>query len=349
MTDAFRPDLSAPGESETSIYVVSGLPRSGRRLLLALLAVVALAAAGCSSGSESQGPGDPAGQTITFGDQAGQQQALLEASGVLAGAPYQVEFSQFPAAAPLLEALRGEAIDLGVAGDSPTLNALAASDDLSIVAANRSQQAGGLAILVPPGSPIHSVADLRGKRVSPTTQGSIGHYLLLQALKQANIPADQVQLNFLQPVDAAAAFKTGSIDAWSTWDPYTAVAQQDSGATILRDNAGLSPGLSFLDANNDSLGDADKRAAMTDFVARYDRALTWAQQHPDQLTAIYTKLTQRPPQVAAVVAQRAQRQAVPLNPATVGDLQTVADNLQSYGVLRSPVRVATRTQELSAP
>lgn len=317
-----------------------------RRLLVALLAVVALAAAGCSSGSSSQGPGNPAGQTVHFGDQAGQQQALLQASGVLAGAPYRVEFSEFPAAAPLLEALRGEAIDLGVAGDSPTLNALAASDDLSVVAANKSEQAGGLAILVPPGSPIHSVADLRGKRVSPTTQGSVGHYLLLSALREAGVAPTDVQISFLQPVDAAAAFRTGAIDAWSTWDPYTAVAQQDNGATILRDNAGLSPGLSFLDANSDALGDADKRAAMADFVARYDRALTWAREHPEQLTAIYTKLTGRPPQVAAVVAQRAQRRAVPLDAGTVGDLQTVADNLRAYGVLRAPVQVATRTQEL---
>lgn len=320
-----------------------------RRLLPALLAAVALTAAGCSGSSSSPGPGNPAGQTVHFGDQAGQQQAILEASGVLAGAPYQVEFSQFPAAAPLLEALRGEAVDLGVAGDSPTLNALAGSDDLSIVAANRNDRAGGLAIVVPRGSPIRSVADLRGKRVSPTTQGSIGHNLLLDALREANVAPTDVQINFLQPVDASAAFRTGAIDAWATWDPYTAVAQIDDGATILRDNAGLSSGLSFLDANSDALSDPDKRAAMADFVARYDRALAWARQHPQQLTEIYSRITRRPPQVASIVAQRAQRQAVPLNAATLGDLQKVADDLQSYGVLRSPVQVASRAQELSAP
>ncbi|TCK20946.1 ABC transporter substrate-binding protein [Pseudonocardia endophytica] len=319
------------------------------RLLPALAAVVALALAGCSAGSSPDAPGDAAGQTLRFGDQAGQQQALLEASGVLAGTPYQVEFSQFPAAAPLLEALRGEAVDIGVAGDSPTLNALGASDDISIVSATRTPSAGGLAVLVPPGSPIRSVADLRGKRVSPTTQGSIGHYLLLQALREAGIPANEVQISFLQPVDAAAAFRTGAIDAWSTWDPYTAVAQQDNGARVVRDNRGLSPGLSFLDANNDSLDDPDKRAAMTDFVARYARALEWAQSHPDELTAIYAKLTQRPPEVAKTIAQRAQRRAVPLDATAVGDLQGVADNLRSFGVLRQDVQVAPRVRDLGAP
>lgn len=320
-----------------------------KRVFVGLLAGVVLVVAGCSSPSSHPGPGNPAGQTIRFGDQAGVQQALLDASGVLRGAPYTVEFSQFPAAAPLLEALRGEAIDIGVAGDSPTLNALASSSDLSIVAANKSDKAGGLSILVPRGSQIHSVADLRGKRVSPTTQGSIGHYLLLQALKEAGVAADQVQINFLQPVDAAAAFKSGAIDAWSTWDPYTAITQVDSGATILRDNTNLSPGLSFLDANSEALGDSDRRAALTDFVARYDRALNWAQHHPDQLTAIYANLTHRPPQVAALVAQRAQRVAIPLDSTTVAQLQEIANNLTGFGVLRSPVQVASRIQELSAP
>ncbi len=137
-----------------------------RLLVVALLAVASLAVAGCSGSPQSEGPGDPAGQTVRFGDQAGQQQAILEASGVLAGAPYKVEFSQFPAAAPLLEALRGEAIDLGVAGDSPTLNALSASDDISVVSANRSAKAGGLSILLPPGSPAHPLAVSRITQLS---------------------------------------------------------------------------------------------------------------------------------------------------------------------------------------
>ncbi|MBW0102690.1 ABC transporter substrate-binding protein [Pseudonocardia sp. KRD291] len=317
-----------------------------RRLTAALVAALALVATACSGQSGDTGPGDPAGVTLNFGDQAGQQQALLEASGVLAGTPYTVQFSQFPAAAPLLEALRGEAVDIGIAGDAPTLNALAASDNLSIVAATRSPAAGGLAIVVPADSPIRTAADLRGKRVSPTTQGSIGHYLLLQALKQAGIPPTDVGISFLQPVDAAAALRSGAIDAWSTWDPYTAVAQQDSGARIIRDNAGLSPGLSFLDANADSLADPDKRAAMADFVGRYNRAMDWARANPDKNTALYAQLTKRSPEVAGIVARRAERQGVDLTPQVVGELQTVADNLRSFGVLRRPVTVSDRVQPL---
>jgi sulfonate transport system substrate-binding protein len=182
--------------------------------------------------------------------------------------------------------------------------------------------------------------------VSPTTQGSIGHYLLLQALAQAGLTAQDVKISFLQPVDAAAALQSGAIDAWSTWDPYTAVAQKEQGVRVLRDATGLASGLSFLDANNDSLGNPSLRAAMTDFVHRYNQALQWAQANPTELTGIYAKLTGRSQDVAGLVAQRAQRSGIPLTPDVVAELQHVADNYRRYGVLHNDVVVAQRIDDL---
>ncbi|NED62805.1 ABC transporter substrate-binding protein, partial [Streptomyces sp. SID10244] len=119
-------------------------------------------------------------------------------------------------------------------GDAPFINALAAGAKISAISATKASGANGLAIIVPQNSPIHSVADLRGKTVSPTTQGSIGHYELLAALKEASVSAQDTTISFLDPVNAAAAFKSGDIDAWSTWDPYTAVAQVEDHARIIR-------------------------------------------------------------------------------------------------------------------
>ena len=44
--------------------------------------------------------------------------ASVEASGVLKGAPYTVDWKHFQAAAPLAEALSTGALDLGFLGDS---------------------------------------------------------------------------------------------------------------------------------------------------------------------------------------------------------------------------------------
>ena len=57
--------------------------------------------------------------TLKIGDQKGGAQAVMEAAGALKDLPYRVEWKQFPAAAPLLEALNAGAIDSGFAGDAP--------------------------------------------------------------------------------------------------------------------------------------------------------------------------------------------------------------------------------------
>jgi sulfonate transport system substrate-binding protein len=77
---------------------------------------------------------------------------------------------------------------------------------------------------VPRDSPIQSVADLRGKTVSPTTRGSIGHFLIVGALRKAVLTLADIKLAFLTPNDASAAFVAGSIDAWSIWGVYRARA-----------------------------------------------------------------------------------------------------------------------------
>ena len=54
-------------------------------------------------------------------------------------------------------------------------------------------------------STIGKLEDLRGKTISPSTRGSVAHYLVLGALKKAGISPDEVKLAFLMPTDASAA------------------------------------------------------------------------------------------------------------------------------------------------
>jgi sulfonate transport system substrate-binding protein len=49
--------------------------------------------------------------TLRVGDQKGNSQAVMEAAGVLKDVPYKIEWKEFPAAAPLLEALGAGAIE----------------------------------------------------------------------------------------------------------------------------------------------------------------------------------------------------------------------------------------------
>ena len=55
--------------------------------------------------------------TLRVGYQKGGNRSLLEISGYAKDLPYRIEWSEFPAAAPILEALNAGALDVGYTGD----------------------------------------------------------------------------------------------------------------------------------------------------------------------------------------------------------------------------------------
>src|ERR1700733_12075200 len=199
-----------------------------------------------------------AGVTLRVGDQKGGNQSLLSASGELAGLPYQIEWSEFPAAAPLLEALNAGAIDVGYVGNAPFLFAYATGVPARVISVVR-QNSDGLAIVVPAKSPIQKVGDLKGRRIG-TGRGSIGHYLVLATLQKAGLRAEDVNLVFLGPIDARAALTSGAIDAWSTWDPYTSMLELFEGARRVADGNGFPADKSYVVAGVGAI--REKRAAL---------------------------------------------------------------------------------------
>src|SRR5882762_9738282 len=134
---------------------------------------------------------------LRVGDQKGNLQAVMEAAGVLKDVPYRIEWREFPAAAPLLEALNAGAIDTGYVGDAPFTFAAAAGVPMRVIGVVH-QNRDGLAIVVSGKSPIQNLGDLSGKRIG-TGKGSIGHYLVLALLEKAGLPADDVNLVFSRP------------------------------------------------------------------------------------------------------------------------------------------------------
>jgi sulfonate transport system substrate-binding protein len=64
--------------------------------------------------------------TLRVGDQKGGNRSLLEIAGLTKDLPYRIEWSEFPAAAPILEALNAGALDVGYTGDLSFLTVYAA-------------------------------------------------------------------------------------------------------------------------------------------------------------------------------------------------------------------------------
>ena len=272
---------------------------------------------------------------LRAGDQKGGLRALLEAAGALQGLGYDIQWSEFPAAAPLAEALNAEAVDLGPIGDAPLIFALAAGTRVKAIGANRSD-AYGTAVLVRPDSPLKTAADLKGKSVA-TNRGSIGHYVTLKAITQAGLKPGDINLRFLAPADAKLALTQGSVDAWATWEPYTALAETSHHARVLASGRGLLPGLSYLAATDAAI--AAKRPVLQDFLLRVVRAQDWSNRNVDTYSATLARIIGIPPEAARLQFERRQQKWVPIDAKVIADQQATADFYRQVGLIKQPLDV----------
>jgi ABC-type nitrate/sulfonate/bicarbonate transport system substrate-binding protein len=309
-----------------------------RRALKLLSAVPAFAASGAFNSLDVQAA-DLASVTLVLGDQAGGTRALSEAAKVLDGAPYAFRWANFQGAAPLFEAQRAGAVDLAPAGDLPVLAAAVGDPTLKIVA-TRVGSGEQLGILVAQDSKIRTVADLKGRTVFVSSaRGSISQFQLYGALAEAGLSKDDVNVRFILPVDAFAAFASGSIDVWATFDPYYGIAVQ-RGARVLRDGTGINSGLGFITASGAALAEPRKRAAIADVLLRFQRAGDWALANPDAYAQIYATLTRSPLAAAKRITQRASLKQHFVNEADISALQKVADSADRDAIL--PRRIDVR-------
>ncbi|WP_213938257.1 aliphatic sulfonate ABC transporter substrate-binding protein [Pseudomonas sp. dw_612] len=159
----------------------------------------------------------------------------------------QVQWIEFPGGPQLIEALNGGSLDIGNIGDIPPIFAQAAGIDLQYIGVEPSDGKTE-AILVPKTSEVQSLADLKGKRVA-LLKGSSAHNFFLKSLVRAGLQLKDVNLVYLSPADARAAFEQGKLDAWVIWDPYYSAALIDGSARLLSDGQGLDSGGSFYIAS----------------------------------------------------------------------------------------------------
>jgi sulfonate transport system substrate-binding protein len=187
-------------------------------------------------------------------------------------------------------------------------------------------------LLVPKGSSIHSIADLRGKRIA-VAQGSSADYHLLTVLKRAGLTVHDVSLDYLQPAEALAAFSSGSVDAWDIWSPFGEQAQAQAGARVLVDGDGYGSPYSFEVASQAALADPAKTAAIRVLFTLLNQAHTWADSHPAAWAAVWAQGTGLPASIMLNAAEDAASVPVAITPAVVASEQQVSDAFTAAGLI----------------
>ncbi|WP_195782428.1 ABC transporter substrate-binding protein [Priestia megaterium] len=295
---------------------------------------------GCSEANETAGKEkvDLSKVTIVLGDQAGMTKAKVEASKVLEGTPYKVKWASFQGAAPLFEAVIAGSVDTAPAGDTPVLAAAASDVPIKIIATSVSSPKA-VGILVKKNSSIKTIKDLKGKTVVVSSaKGSIAQYLLIEALKEEGLSTKDVNIKFVLPTDAAAAFKAGQLEAWATFDPYLAIAEKNGGR-VLRTGEGINTGLGFITASEKALQDPGKKAALQDVIKRISKAWEWENKNKEQYVKLYSDITRLPNDVSKTINGRVNAEVRPVKEKDIHAVQKVADVFKEENVLAKEVDV----------
>ena len=262
------------------------------------------------------------------------QQGVIEAR--LSRLGHSVRWVEFSFGPPLLEALSLDGIDFGQTGDAPPIFAQAARSSLVYAAA---QEAGGSGsgILLPKGSGIRTLADLKGKRVA-FAKASSAHNLTLAALEKAGLTYADIEPVTLAPADAAAAFSRGSIDAWTIWDPYYAIAEVGDGVRVLATAAEIARQNNFFLASRSF---ADTRGAvLAETIAALEDVARWCTANRGAVAELLSKGTGVPLPATRRAVDRTDYVIGPMNDRVTAEQQAIADRFHALKLIPKPIRVA---------
>lgn len=306
----------------------------------ALLLPLALLLTACGGNASAGTGGDTDGKgslTLDVGDQKGGSEAILRAAGELDNLDYKIKWSTFTSGPPLLEAVNAKAVDIGGVGNTPPVFAAGADSKITVVAAWHGTSKGD-AILVPSGSKLTGPAQLKGASIA-VAQGSSAHYQLVASLREAGLGLDDVEVKYLQPADALAAFTSGKVDAWAVWDPYTSQILKAEQGRVLTTGDGITNGLTFQVAAPGALKDKEKVAAIRDYLERLRRAYKWVYSHEPQWAKVWAKETGLPEDVALAAVKRTYttRVAVAVDQPLIASEQEIADTFTSLKLIPGKV------------
>lgn len=251
--------------------------------------------------------------------------SLLKGRGTLekrlAPLGVKVTWTEFNAGPVQLEALNVGSIDFGDVGEAPPIFAHAAGAPL-IYAASTVPRPRLEAVIVPKGSPIQSMADLKGKRIA-LNKGSNVHYFLVKLLQKHGLQYRDVQPVFLAPPDARAAFERGAVDAWAIWDPFLAAAQKTLDARLLADATGVANNRAFYFTSRDfAARHADVLRIAVHEVAAVD---TWVEKNQPAAAAELSSLLGLDRSVTELFVRRVGYGTLPVSREILAEQQAIAD------------------------
>lgn len=261
--------------------------------------------------------------------QQGVIEKALEAKGV------KVSWVEFTAGPPLVEALNVGSINVGWTGDAPPIFGQAAGSAIVYVAALPSNGKGE-AIFTKPESGIKSVADLKGRKVG-VGKGTSAHNLLVAALEKNGLKFSDIEVIYLSPADAAAAFASDKIEAWAVWDPFYAIAEtRYKPVTLARTSDVLAVSTYFLANRDYAKSHADTINTTIDALGE---AAKWSAANRDKVAAALHEVTGVPLEAQTLAANRSEFGIAKIDDKIIASQQETADRVYRLGLIPKQISI----------
>jgi sulfonate transport system substrate-binding protein len=320
-----------------------------RRTLLAasVIALSGLAAAACSSSSSSSTPTASSSSTaatsgssvnlssvtLNVGDQKGTgAEAVLKAAGLLSTLPFKVSWSDFTSGPPMLEAMASGSVDVGGVGDAPPVFAASGGEQVEIVGARSVPSGDQDALVVPKGSSITSIQQLKGKKIAYGS-GSSANYHLLTVLNKAGLTTKDVTLVH------AGGSRRDHVRRGRRLGHLAAVraagrrAERREGA---RD--GLQYGSPYCSSRvKAAVASSEKAAAIKVYLATLNKAYVFTATHPDVWGAAWGAASGLPASITTEAAKVDVTTPVTITSAVISSEQNLVSQFYKAGLIPNNV------------
>ncbi|UIJ75700.1 MULTISPECIES: sulfonate ABC transporter substrate-binding protein [unclassified Acinetobacter] len=245
----------------------------------------------------------------------GTLETALKSQGV------NIKWVEFPAGPQLLEGLNVGSVSFGEVGEAPPIFAQAAQTDLVYIA-NQPAVPKAEALIVQKDSAIHSIQDLKGKRVA-LNKGSNVHYLLLKLLEANQLKFSDINVVYLPPADARAAFEKGAVDAWVIWDPFLSAAEHQLNARTIANGENLVKNYQFYLADRKFAQENPK--VLQAVVNELNLTTQWVSKNQDEAAKLLEGKTGLGLDVLKTSISRLGNQVTPITTQVAQEQQQVAD------------------------
>jgi sulfonate transport system substrate-binding protein len=237
-------------------------------------------------------------------------QAFLKAAG-LDDTPYKVDANVFQGGNLVLEAMAANQLDLGSGSQIPPIFASQAANggNMKIIAIRKGSTLDQ-ELVIPAGSGIKTVADLKGKKVA-YIKSTTAHYFLAKMLEQAGLAWSDVETVAMTTSDGLTALLTNEVAAFASYGNSITTAHQ-KGATTLASAENILSGDYYFYATPEAIADPATHAAIVDYLNRFNEANEWTRQHAEEWASISAPSSNQDPadfltQFKREVAQRYRR------------------------------------------